>query len=67
MIRLASAILIQTIKDIENDGYQEDIEEFIKSPWFDQLVMLSDLDPDQIRQQIEGRAYQSINLRAAYR
>jgi len=67
MIRLASAILIQMIKDVDNGGYQEDIDTFIKSSWFEQLALLADLDPDYIKDQIKSGTYRRISLRAAYR
>ena len=70
MERLASAILIQAVKDWEIEKDKAEILAFLASDWFEMLVEAAGLERDRapaIRAQFETRTYQPVSLRAAYR
>jgi restriction endonuclease Mrr len=67
MEHLASAILLQTMKDWENSKERTEIQGFLESRWFETLAELTELDPVKIRVQVITGNYQRKILRAAYR
>lgn len=68
MERLIGAILLQTIKDWQDDtNRRPEIQEFLQSPWFAVLADGLQIDPGSIRVQLESESYQQLSLRSAYR
>ncbi|MFC1878762.1 hypothetical protein ACFLZW_02500 [Chloroflexota bacterium] len=67
MERLASAILIQTVKDWNDESKRPEIRSFMTSTWFVTVVEMAGLDPGSIRAKLESGSFANISLRAAYR
>jgi hypothetical protein len=70
MKRLASAILIQTVKDWDDEAKRPEIREFLSSPWFDDLAELAGFEAKQtaaIRAKLIAGDFGKGALRAAYR
>lgn len=67
MERLIGAILLKAVQDWDNPKYQSDIENFIRSEWFNILIEGLELDLENIRAQLTSRGYQCLDIRAAYR
>lgn len=67
MERLAAAILIQTVKDLKNPKEHKKIYDFLKSEWFETLVISVGLDPFKTRKQIMTGNYNHVNIHAVYR
>jgi len=68
MERLAAAILLRAVEEWEDPEKHFDIERFLKSEWFDELVEFVQLDPKEVRCQfLEGTYKKEIDTRSAYR
>jgi hypothetical protein len=67
MERLLGAILLKAVQDWENPEFQADVEEFVHSDWFVDLVEALELKPESIREQFMSHGYQRVDIRAAYR
>lgn len=68
MERLICAILLKAVQDWEKPKKRSEIEEFLNSEWFNELVEEGlHIKPDVIRSQIFSGSYQRIDIRAAYR
>lgn len=65
MEQLACAILIQTLKDFENLKKQLEILDFVQTAWFEEIVSIAGLDPDNVRQQFISKSYCVDELRKA--
>ena len=67
MERLIGAILLKAVDDWEDPEKRLEVEEFLESEWFSELVEVLNLEPKTIRTQMRQGMYQRINIRAAYR
>jgi hypothetical protein len=67
MERLASAILIQAIKDWEDEDRHPEIWAFLGSTWFENLAEMAGITPEVVRTKLVAGTYARVNLRAAYR
>lgn len=67
MDQLLSAIVVQAVKDLDNEEYESDAVDFFKSAWFETLVEELNLNPVSIKRQVLDRTYERVNIRAGYR
>ena len=67
MEQLIGAILLQAVKDLEDQKFESEAKEFFKSNWFEFLAVELEMDPVSIREQILANSYQHVNIRAGYR
>lgn len=67
MERLISAILLKVIDDLDDPEKRPEIERFLDSEWFEQLVWGLNLDPATVRNRLRTGNYERLNIRAAYR
>jgi hypothetical protein len=55
---LATAIILQAVKDHRNPGYQADVDEFLDSPWFETLADATGINPENAREKLkQGEAH----------
>ena len=68
MKNLSAAILIQAVKDLETDGFQEEVMAFVQSKWFEILAEGAGVSHEDARNQVLTGTYnKNVNFRAAYR
>ena len=70
MERLAGAIIIQAAKDWGDETKQPEIQEFLASPWFNDLVELAGFEAKQaaaLRSKLITGNYTKVEIRATYR
>jgi len=68
MERLICAVLLKAVQDWENPKKRSEIEEFLNSEWFNELVEEGlRLRPEVIRSQVLAGSYKHLDIRAAYR
>jgi hypothetical protein len=65
--RLIGAILIQAIKDWDHPEYRVEVQEFLRSRWFGELVEAIELEPADLRSMLKSGQIRPETLRAAYR
>ena len=69
MENLARAVLLQALKDQDKPKYQTDVQEFLKSGWFFDVVELAGFDETEfkhIRTSIERGSFDRTKLRSPY-
>jgi hypothetical protein len=67
MERLVGAILLKAIEDWDDPKKRPEVDEFLESEWFNELLEVLSLEPNAIRNQLRNGTYQRVNIRAAYR
>lgn len=67
MNQLLSAIVVQAVKDLDNEEFESDAVDFFQSSWFELLVEELHLNPISIKKQVLNRTYERVNIRAGYR
>ena len=67
MKNLIGAILLQAVKDLENENFKDDVKDFFASDWFLCLADELELNSRSVREQISSGSYQRVNIRATYR
>jgi len=66
--RIASAVLIQAVKDLRNSEERNSSLEFFNSQWFTALAEIAEFDGKAISRQVNNGSYnKNVSLRAAYR
>jgi hypothetical protein len=66
--RLSAAIIVQAVKDLEKEGYRDDVMVFAKSRWFEVLAEGVGIPHHKARNQLLTGTYnKNVNFRAAYR
>jgi hypothetical protein len=65
--RLVAAVLLQAAKDRAHPEYQNEVVEFARSPWFETLAELVEVDPARTRGKLLAGQVEASNIRAAYR
>jgi hypothetical protein len=67
MERLIGAILLKAIDDWDDPKNHSEIEDFLESEWFDELVEVLNLEPATVRNRLRTGNYDRRSIRAAYR
>lgn len=67
MERLLGAVLLKAVQDWDDPEFRSDVEEFVRSDWFVDVVEAIGLTPESIREQFISRGYERVDIRAAYR
>ncbi len=65
MESLASAILIQMVRDSKKSEFEQELQEFVNSEWFETLSEVVDIDPKAVREKFTKGNYIK-SFRAAY-
>lgn len=66
MNQLLGAILLQAVKDLDDQKFESDAKEFFTSEWFEILAEELEINPASIRKQILDGSYQRVVIRAGY-
>ncbi len=66
MRNLASAIVLQAIKDLREERFRSDAREFFNSSWFITIAEILDLDPKIVRNKVEAGTDLQMKIRSAY-
>lgn len=66
MNQLLGAILLQAVKDLDDQKFESDAQEFFNSNWFAILAEELEIDPASIKKQVFEGSYKRIPIRAGY-
>ena len=65
--RLAAAVMLQAAKDREQSQYRSEVIDFVRSPWFDRLAQVIEVDPAAAREKFLSGQLEPVQIRASYR
>ncbi len=70
LTRLAGAVLLKAVKDLDNEKSQSEVFPFVESEWFSELAQIAGFsgnEADRIQEKIPVGRYERCDIRAAYR
>ena len=65
--RLLRAVVIRAVQDYRDDEFRRDVQDFLKSEYFEAMADAVDLDPYMVRAKTVTGQINTDCIRAAYR